>query len=47
MFAYPRNLRSTGLAHDRVYLGDTEGSDIILEMSLRGDTITTLPVRLR
>ena len=42
MFAYPRNLVH-GIARDRVYLGDT-GSDIILEMSLTGDTIATLPV---
>ena len=42
MFAYPRNLVH-GIARDRVYLGDT-GSDIILELSLRGDTIATLPV---
>ena len=42
MFAYPRSLVHA-VAHDRVYLGDT-GSDIILEMSFRGDTIATLPV---
>lgn len=42
MFAYPGNLVH-GIAPDRVYLGDTE-SDVILEMSFRGDTIATLPV---
>ena len=42
MFAYPKSLVH-GIARDRVYLGDT-GSDIILEMGLRGDTIATLPV---
>ena len=42
LFAYPGNLVH-GIAPDRVYLGDTV-SDIILEMSFRGDTIATLPV---
>ena len=42
IYAYAKNL-VLGIAPDRIYLGDT-GSDIILVISFRGDTIGTLPV---
>lgn len=41
-YAYAKNLVH-GIARDRVYLGDT-GSDTILEISFKGDTIAILPV---
>lgn len=41
-YAYAKNLVH-GIARDRVYLGDT-GSDTILAMSFRGDTLAILPV---
>ena len=42
LYAYPKDL-VVGAARNRLYLGDT-GSDIILVISFRGDTIGTLPV---
>ena len=42
LYAYAKDL-VLGVAPDRVYLGDT-GSDIILVISFRGDTIGALPV---
>ena len=42
LYAYPKDL-VFGVAHDRLYLGDT-GSDAILVISFSGDTIGTLPV---
>lgn len=42
LYAYPKDL-VFGIASDRLYLGDT-GSDAILVISFRGDTVGTLPV---
>ena len=42
LYAYPKDL-VFGIAYDRLYLGDT-GSDTILVIGFRGDTIGTLPV---
>ena len=42
MHAYPKD-QVLGVAQDRLYLGDT-GSDTILAMNFRGDTIGALPV---
>lgn len=42
LHSYPKDL-VVGIAHDRLYLGDT-GSDNILVTSFRGDTIAALPV---